>query len=434
MEIDGGAGEGAVLAAAKAASGMRTVPQVFIAGECVGGADDLQAGIEAGTVQAMAAATTWGITQQLPAALADAAIHALATADVAGTIPAGSDGGRPDGSVGGSAVGALREVGGEVGGDRYTVDSVEWERLDALAARMATELVPRDAWTSGGWRAPLRREPACVTGAEIVGWLAGHSAGSGGGSHGLTRPAATALGQRLMDLGFLVSVTASEPVADAPGLLYRLADHAADPVPYPRTTPGALNARRRWRDSNPRPARDVAASLRRRILALYDAYLSEDGREVDYAGMRGSAEFAAYVEAAAELQTVDLHALTRQERTAFFINVYNAMIVHITAAVGPPGGFFDRLTFFGRYRYEIGGCEYSCDDIEHGILRGNRPGAASLEAILGVPGLSRGPFGPRDPRWGWRARSLSPPGAVTIPTSLARGTTRLDVSTLDAVC
>jgi hypothetical protein len=33
-----------------------------------------------------------------------------------------------------------------------------------------------------------------------------------------------------------------------------------------------------------------------------------------------------------------------------------------------------------------------------GVLRGNRPGAASLGALVGTPELSRGPFGPSDPR------------------------------------
>ena len=114
--------------------------------------------------------------------------------------------------------------------------------------------------------------------------------------------------------------------------------------------------------------------------------------------MRASPEFDAYVDAAAELQTVDVHALTRAERVAFFLNVYNALVVHATAVVGPPSGFFDRLSYFDRHAYDIGGHAYTCDDIEHGVLRGNRPGAASLEAILGAPGVSRGPFGSGDPR------------------------------------
>ena len=170
------------------------------------------------------------------------------------------------------------------------------------------------------------------------------------------RSAAVELGQRLMDARLLSSVDASEPFADSPAL-FRLADHAAAPVPYPRVAPAALNARRRWRGAATaaRPAREVAAALRGRITALYDRFLSEDGRDVDYAGMRGSPEFAAYVEATGELQVVDLYALSKEERTAFFINVYNALVVHVTAAVGPPGGFLDRLTFFARYTYDIAG-------------------------------------------------------------------------------
>jgi hypothetical protein len=132
---------------------------------------------------------------------------------------------------------------------------------------------------------------------------------------------------------------------------------------------------------------------------MYDEHLSPDGTFVDYAAMAESPAFEAYVDATAELQTVDLRELKRDEKIAFFINVYNAMIVHVTCAVGPPNaGFFDKLTFFDRFRYDIGGLLWSCDDIEHGALRGNRPGAASIGAIIGNPRLSPGPFGPNDPR------------------------------------
>jgi hypothetical protein len=166
-----------------------------------------------------------------------------------------------------------------------------------------------------------------------------------------------------------------------------------------------LNARRRRRrggggdGKNAGDAAAVAASLRKKILALYDAHLSEDGRSVDYAAMRTSRAFREYVDATEDLRSVDPRSMRREEKIAFFLNVYNALVVHVTAVVGAPDGFFDRLTYFGRYKYEIGGCYYSCDDIEHGILRGNRPGAASLGAIVGKPGLSRGPFdATSDPR------------------------------------
>eukprot|EP00227_Mantoniella_beaufortii_P017365 CAMPEP_0197577378 /NCGR_PEP_ID=MMETSP1326-20131121/2032_1 /TAXON_ID=1155430 /ORGANISM="Genus nov. species nov., Strain RCC2288" /LENGTH=186 /DNA_ID=CAMNT_0043140437 /DNA_START=33 /DNA_END=590 /DNA_ORIENTATION=- len=57
-EIDVSDG-GALMDAATTASGMRTVPQVFVGGSCFGGADDLEAGIASGafldTVRATAA-------------------------------------------------------------------------------------------------------------------------------------------------------------------------------------------------------------------------------------------------------------------------------------------------------------------------------------------------------------------------------------------
>lgn len=49
-------------------------------------------------------------------------------------------------------------------------------------------------------------------------------------------------------------------------------------------------------------------------------------------------------------------------------------------------------------RYNIGGYEYTADDLENGILRGNRPPASSIGMLLGLPGLSMGPFGRGDPR------------------------------------
>ena len=164
-----------------------------------------------------------------------------------------------------------------------------------------------------------------------------------------------------------------------------------------------------------------------------------------------SGAFAEFVAASAELQRVDVGTLSRSARIAFFLNV------RIRAPVGPVGTMWDRVgpsgtaarrcttrssctasRFAGRPRVSprawpssaasgttsvrrtpiyiaprrcsalphlaaaaparAGGLEYSPDDIENGILRGNRPSAASVGALLGRWGLSRGPFAERDPR------------------------------------
>ena len=200
---------------------------------------------------------------------------------------------------------------------------------------MSRELTPTDRWTFGGWRAPLKRERACVDGATIFAWLESRAKSdtSDEGSD-VRRASDDALARALTDARLVSCVDSSHPLLNDPRRLYRLADHASSPRAYPGRPAAPLNARRRWRGAR-RDARVVAASLRERVLALYDAYLSSDGSRVDYAGMRASPAFDAYVDAAAELQTVDVHALTRAERVAFFLNVYNALVVHVTAVVGP---------------------------------------------------------------------------------------------------
>ena len=61
-------------------------------------------------------------------------------------------------------------------------------------------------------------------------------------------------------------------------------------------------------------------------------------------------------------------------------------------------GLLCRLSFFNDIKYNIGGQDYSANDMEHGVLRGNRPTPASPWVLLGVPQWSSGYFKPSDPR------------------------------------
>lgn len=80
-------------------------------------------------------------------------------------------------------------------------------------------------------------------------------------------------------------------------------------------------------DANEETFAQVAEDLRSRILALYDKHLASDGRAVDYKGLAGDPEFSAFVDATAELQKVDMSSLSREERMAFWINIYNILVV-----------------------------------------------------------------------------------------------------------
>ena len=71
----------------------------------------------------------------------------------------------------------------------------------------------------------------------------------------------------------------------------------------------------------------VAEGLRRGLLALYDTHLAADGKSVDYKGLGADLDFQLFVDATAELQKLDISAFNRPERMAFWINMYNVLVV-----------------------------------------------------------------------------------------------------------
>ena len=94
--------------------------------------------------------------------------------------------------------------------------------------------------------------------------------------------------------------------------------------------------------------------------------------DVDYSALAKSQKFRDYVLSAAELQRVHLQALTHHDRIAFFVNVYNALVLHAHVTHGPPNSLWRRYMFFRILSYRVAGLDFTLDDIEHGILRGNK--------------------------------------------------------------
>ena len=78
-----------------------------------------------------------------------------------------------------------------------------------------------------------------------------------------------------------------------------------------------------------------------------------------------------------KLQTLDFDTLTdTPTATAFWINLYNALVLHAVIAYGiknsiAEGGFGDQVRFFRQAAYNLGGMRFSLEDIEHGVLRAN---------------------------------------------------------------
>ncbi|XP_046869769.1 uncharacterized protein zgc:152951 isoform X2 [Hypomesus transpacificus] len=172
------------------------------------------------------------------------------------------------------------------------------------------------------------------------------------------------------ELARLVRLVKEEPVpADAPPIPENHSDVSEEPV-------GADEAA------------ELSTILREMILKLFSEHLSADGKCVDYKAMSLSPVFERYCDLAVQLQRVELLSLSREEKLAFFINTYNALVIHGHLRIGAPTNMWQRYRFFNYVSYLIGGEVFTLQDIENGVLRGNRKGVAQLLR----------PFSKTDPR------------------------------------
>jgi hypothetical protein len=122
---------------------------------------------------------------------------------------------------------------------------------------------------------------------------------------------------------------------------------------------------------NAPPAPDnISSTLRITMNDLKNEGISVD--RVDYTKLEHSNMYQEYRNLAAQLATFDPATLqTDAEKIAFWINIYNVMVVDaiihydIDQSVQEVSGFFERVI------YNVGGYRFSLDDIEHGILRAN---------------------------------------------------------------
>lgn len=69
---------------------------------------------------------------------------------------------------------------------------------------------------------------------------------------------------------------------------------------------------------------------------------------------------------------MDLFALSVDEKLAFFLNLYNAMVIHAVIRRGYPEGMIERKSFVSDFQYIVGGHSYSLNAIRNGILRSNQ--------------------------------------------------------------
>ena len=122
--------------------------------------------------------------------------------------------------------------------------------------------------------------------------------------------------------------------------------------------------------------------------ALRAAHFDAGGTACDYAGLGASPEKRRLAETLAALQSFDPKRVRIVAQTAFWLNVFNALVLRDTPELARLRQVREVEAFFERPRAKIGGLAYSLDDVEHGVLRGNVPKF----------GRRRAPMRPDDPR------------------------------------
>jgi hypothetical protein len=156
-----------------------------------------------------------------------------------------------------------------------------------------------------------------------------------------------------------------------------------------------------------------AQALLRAAKALQAEAIDPQSLLVDYHRLAKSDAYQRFQKVARSLPHYRLRDMeSRFDRLAFWINVYNALILDAVTHYGIQESMLKDLGVFRRAAYTVAGMRFSADDIEHGVLRGNRR----------HPYLPFPQFAPDDPRL---AAVIDPPdprvhfalvcGAVSCP-------------------
>ncbi|GMQ90169.1 MAG: hypothetical protein BMS9Abin10_0521 [Gammaproteobacteria bacterium] len=117
----------------------------------------------------------------------------------------------------------------------------------------------------------------------------------------------------------------------------------------------------------------LVPELKKSMNILRGAFFDTKRGRVAYEQMYKSRAYEDYLKLSYTLQLMDPCTLTtREERLAFWINLYNVIVIHAVIALGVKDSVKEVRNFFRRVQYRVGDLLFTPNDIEHGILRSNR--------------------------------------------------------------
>lgn len=136
--------------------------------------------------------------------------------------------------------------------------------------------------------------------------------------------------------------------------------------------------------------KDIPAEFAAGLETIRTGYYHPNTQTFAYTAFANSKDFNHYTTLARALTQYAPESLaSRQARLAFWLNVYNMLVIH-GVVTHESKSVNDISGFFGDCAYQTGPHTLSLDEIEHGVLRGNARKYRGLTV----------PFGKRDARIG----------------------------------
>ena len=122
---------------------------------------------------------------------------------------------------------------------------------------------------------------------------------------------------------------------------------------------------------------NLAIQMKEALSRLKAAAMDDGGTAVNYKTLRNNPDYLAYQNTyLAALRHFDPGSLSEREARAFWLNLYNALVIDAVLAFDVQSsiteGFLGIVAFFRRAAYVVGGQRVALEDMEHGILRGNQ--------------------------------------------------------------
>lgn len=155
-----------------------------------------------------------------------------------------------------------------------------------------------------------------------------------------------------------------------------------------RIRPVALNALEG--DVSAQPSKGLLINLSRLMRRIEAEAIDPLTKRVNYAILATLPPYAEYRALVPSLATFDLAQLiTPAQRFAFWVNLYNLLMLDVVIQKRIQTSVQTVRGVFFSHGYWVGGCFFSLNDIEQGILRANR----------GYPALPGGQFLRTDPRY-----------------------------------